>query len=246
MFLAANRLRARLRRSPRAGGTQSAMHPSREKILAVLRSRGSATVDELSRELEITTVTVRHHLDVLRSEGYVSDPIVRHRATRGRPQYSFELTEKSASLFPTNYERLAVGLLSEMEARSSREDLEDLLTGVGSRLVAGAPPCGAGEPLESRMERAVGLLNTQGYDARWELTPQGFLLHTCNCPYREVSPAHQELCEMDLSLVKAVLGTEAVERQGRVIEGHPSCSYLVRPEAIVVEASIAPALETSH
>ena len=220
------------------------MHPSREKILAVLRSRGSATVDELSRELEITTVTVRHHLDVLRSEGYVSDPIVRHRATRGRPQYSFELTAKAASLFPTNYERLAVGLLSEMEVRTSREELANLLGCVGSRLLAGAPPFGSHDPIESRMDRAVGLLNSQGYDAHWELTSQGVLLHTCNCPYREVSPTHQELCGMDLSLVKAVLGTEAVERQGRVIEGHPSCSYLVRPE-LALGATDSPDLETS-
>ena len=219
------------------------MHSSRQKILDILRSRGSASVDELSRELKITTVTVRHHLDVLRSEGYVSDPAVRHRSTPGRPQYAFELTGKAASLFPTNYERLAVGLLSEMEARSSRDELANLLGCVGSRLLAGAPPCGAGDPIESRMEQAVGLLNSQGYDARWETTPQGFLLHTCNCPYREVSPSHQELCEMDLTLVKALLGTEGVERQGRVIEGRPSCSYLVRPEPAAVGDSLA--LESS-
>ena len=163
---------------------------------------------------------MRHHLDVLRSEGYVSDPIVCHRASRGRPQYSFELTERSASLLPNNYNRLAVGLLSEMGARASREELANLLGCVGSRLVAGAVPCGSHDPIESRMDRAVSLLNSQGYEARWENTSQGVLLHTCNCPYREVSPAHQELCGMDLSLVKAVLGTEAVERQGRVIDGH--------------------------
>lgn len=207
------------------------MHFSRQRILEILKERGAATVDELSQELSLTTVTVRHHLDVLRSEGLVSDPEVRHRATPGRPQYSYALTSHAASVFPTNYAGLALEMINELKTHSSEQELAVLFEGVGRRILAGSPQPAPGEPLEFRLDQAVGFLNSHGYLARWEPEQEGYRLHTCNCPYIEVSGAHQELCCMDLALVNSLVGV-SVERQGRVIEGHSSCSYLVRAEAV--------------
>ncbi|MBI4771045.1 MAG: ArsR family transcriptional regulator [Chloroflexi bacterium] len=209
------------------------MHTSRQRILEILRQRGATTVEELSQELTLTTVTVRHHLDILRGEGLVGDPLVMHNSRPGRPQYAYALTEQAWGMFPTNYASLAVQLISELKARTSQQEVLTFFDCVGNRLVAGTPRPEAGQPLEARLERAVGYLNEQGYLARWEHTPEGYLIHTCNCPYRGVSGVHQELCCMDLSLVSALVGSQ-LERRGRVIEGDESCAYLLVRAAAAV------------
>ena len=56
------------------------MQLTRKRILDILKEQGHATVDELSDKLKLTAVTVRHHLDVLRTEKLVEPPIVRHRS----------------------------------------------------------------------------------------------------------------------------------------------------------------------
>ncbi len=57
------------------------MQATRQRILEILKERHTATVEELAKELELTPVTIRHHLDILRSEGLVQAPQVKRRDT---------------------------------------------------------------------------------------------------------------------------------------------------------------------
>ncbi len=66
--------------------------------------------------------------------------------------------------------------------------------------------------------------------ARWEQVPEGYVIHTSNCPYEGSASGHPELCAMDLSLMAALLGRQP-ERVGRLVEGCGSCAYLVREPA---------------
>ena len=203
------------------------MHASRQRILEILREHGPTTVEELGRHLSLTTVTVRHHLELLRSEGLVSDPTPCHSSRPGRPQYTYVLTEQAGRLFPNNYALLAAHAISELKARSSPQEVTAFFEGLGSRLLANAPRPLPGEPLESRLGRAVEYLNAQGYFARWERLPEGYSLQTCNCPYRGVAGAHPEVCNMDLSLAASLLGC-VLERRSRIADGQESCAYWVR------------------
>src|SRR3990172_7910013 len=115
------------------------MHSSRQRILDILKERGATTVEQLSQDLGLTTVTVRHHLDILRSEGLVGDPQIHHRATPGRPQYSYALTSRASEVFPTNYANLARQLLEEVKARASQDDLLVIFQGVSACMMASAP-----------------------------------------------------------------------------------------------------------
>ena len=49
----------------------TAMQATRQRILEILKERGAATVEQLATELELTPVTIRHHLDILRRAGLV-------------------------------------------------------------------------------------------------------------------------------------------------------------------------------
>ena len=202
------------------------MQKSRERILQYLKEHGEATVDELAAVLRLTSVTVRHHLDILRSEGLVAVPAIRHRTSPGRPQYSYSLSEKATEHFPKNYCDLAAKLLDEVRAFHSPDTVNVFFEGVANRLSAAAPASVPGEALADRLDRAVSFLNDQGYVAQWEYTPEGCVLRTCNCPYEALAGGNPELCSMDLTLVTNLVGA-VPQRLSRVVEGASSCAYLI-------------------
>ncbi|NTU63973.1 MAG: ArsR family transcriptional regulator, partial [Chloroflexi bacterium] len=63
------------------------MQATRQRILEILKERGAATVEELGSDLDLTPVTIRHHLDILRNEGLIQAPKVKRRDAPGRPQH---------------------------------------------------------------------------------------------------------------------------------------------------------------
>lgn len=203
------------------------MQGTRQRILEILKEHGAATVDYLAAELGLTAVTVRHHLDVLRSEGLVTDPEVQRRNTRGRPHYLFGLTPQANAYFPKGYSDLAGKLIEVIKDTYSPRAVNVILEDVAVRFMAEAPRPTPGEGLEQRLERAARFLCEKGYVARWERTPEGYLFATTNCPYHGLASPHPELCNMDLSLVASLLG-DAPERVCRVVEGAEACCYLIR------------------
>jgi len=216
---------------------------TRQSILDHLKEHGPATVDELVKVLELNSVTVRHHLDILRGEELIADPVVRHRNKPGRPQYVYGLSDKASTRFPKNYCELAAKLLEEVKASAAPGSVALILDGVANRLAATAPKCAGDEPVAERLDRAVTFLNDHGYVAGWEPSAGGYLLHTCNCPYEGLAKENPELCSMDLTLTGNLLGG-TVERVSRVLDGASCCSYrLAAPPKSVAVVGENPAAE---
>jgi DeoR family suf operon transcriptional repressor len=206
------------------------MQQTRQQILEILHERGDATVDELVSAIterishEITAVTVRHHLDILRSEELVTAPLIRHRSSPGRPQHVFGLTEKALAHFPNNYQNLADNLLKQIKATLPSMEVNVILERMADHMVASA---GTLSPsLEARLDQVVHYLSEQGYDAAWEKCAEGFILRTRNCPYRAIAHDHGELCGMDSRLVAGLVGI-VPRRLGRIAEDNESCDYLI-------------------
>ncbi len=202
------------------------MQKTRKAILDYLKEKGEVTVDELALVLRLTTVTVRHHLDILRGEGLVNDPVIRHRSSPGRPQYAYTLTGKASEQFPKNYCDLAAHVLEEFKASAPPHSVNVFFEGVAHRMSSLAPAVVPGESQAERLERVVGFLSSQGYVANWERAEDGYLLHTCNCPYEALAKDNPELCGMDMTLVGNLLG-EMPRRVSRVVEGATSCAYFI-------------------
>jgi DeoR family suf operon transcriptional repressor len=219
------------------------MQQTRQFILETLRAQGEGTVDEIVQALrgrinhDITAVTIRHHLDILRSEDLVTAPSVRRRRTPGRPQYVFGLTDKGRECFPNNYQNLSAALLSQIKAALPPAQVNVILENVAQELAddAAIPDL----PLDARLDQVVDYLNKQGYEAAWEVCEQGYLLETRNCPYRHVAGDHQELCNMDIRLISALTGI-VPRRVGRLADQDESCAYLI-PLPVPVRAEPATA-----
>lgn len=202
------------------------MQETRQAILNIIKQNGRATVDELSDDLNLTPVTIRHHLDVLRSEGLIEAPKVKRRQTPGRPQHVYALTERATEFFPKNYVAFADLTLREVRERVGSEGMDAIVRGVAQRMAADAPKPLPGEPLTQRLDRAVNFLNEKGYIARWETNEEGYLLYTVNCPYRGLAQHHNEPCAMDMTLITELIGA-APQRIGWLTAGDTACAYLI-------------------
>lgn len=205
------------------------MQETRRLILEILRERGQATVDDMVRELQarrgqITAVTVRHHLTILQKDGLISSPEMRRRATPGRPQHTYMLTEQATTQFPNNYQRLAAGLLEVIQQHLPAEGVNVILEGVADHMAhdAALPPL----PLHERLQLVVDYLTRHGYDAQYEQQPDGYVLHTSNCPYHKVVRGTPALCDMDMRLVAGLLGV-VPRRLAHMAAGDSRCSYFI-------------------
>jgi len=205
------------------------MQETRRFILEILRRRHQATVDDIVEELQarrgtITAVTVRHHLKLLQEEELITSPDLRRRASPGRPQYVYALTEKAREYFPNNYQRLAEGLLEELQKRLPPEGVNVILEGVADQMADEAfIPEGK---FADRLDAVVDYLTERGYEAHWERSAEGYVLCTSNCPYHHISQDMPMLCEMDMRLVSSLLSV-VPRRLSHMTEGDETCSYLI-------------------
>lgn len=203
------------------------MQSTRERILSILKERGQATVDTLSRELGLTAVTVRHHLDILRGEGLIAAPAISRRKTPGRPQYVYALTEKAGSLFPKRYEHLISLILDEVRAYYPEVEVEQVMQRIGERIASQASLPRKGD-FEVRLAATVEFLNSLGYMAHYERHADGdYLLYIANCPYEQVAHRNHEVCGMDMAMLTRLLGT-APQRNSWTARGDSQCVYVVR------------------
>jgi DeoR family transcriptional regulator, suf operon transcriptional repressor len=206
------------------------MQQTRRYILENLRKRGQATVDDIVNDLreqrgdDITSVTVRHHLNILQEEGLITSPQFRRRNTPGRPQHVYALTDKAHTYFPNNYQRLAQGLLQELQSHLPAEGVNVILEGVAQQMAreAAIPDL----PMPDRLDLAVSYLSEHGYQAAWEVANDGYVLHTFNCPYHTLAEEDTALCEMDIRLVATLLSV-VPRRLSHVGAGDETCSYFI-------------------
>lgn len=204
------------------------MQETRQRILEIIKMRGQATVNELTRELGLTAVTIRHHLDVLYRDGLIGPPQILRKAGPGRPQHVYRLAGEAEELFPKKYDRLTDALLEELEARMSPEELDAVINGVAERM---ARQVSAEGDMSTRLGALMEFLNGLGYLATAQEEEGGYRIVVANCPYERVARRHGLPCKVDTRLIALVTGVEP-ERVQQIAAGDEHCVYrLALPES---------------
>jgi len=202
------------------------MQDTRQQILEILKRLGDVTVQELSDGLQLTSVTVRHHLEILRSEGYITEPEIRRSNSPGRPRYVYRLTSTAADLFPNNYSGLASALLDSIRECVSEDDQEVIIEKAAQRMIENAATLP--EALDDRLSSAVTFLNQHGYTTRWTKDEDDdYVIYISSCPYHHVSQHYPEICKMDAHVVNLLTGGEATRVMTEAKDGG-LCVYKVR------------------
>ncbi len=194
---------------------------SRHKLIEYLKRHGTASVSELSGALGLTPVTIRHHLEPLRRQGLLAEPILRRKAGPGRPERIYQLTPEADARLPRNYGELCTLLLEALARRVDGPELERLLAEAGDR-AGSVVSARRGHSLASRGSQAVAFLEARGYYPSWEESQGRLRLKLANCPYLAAAKALPLLCAFDRALVSSLLGTQAILSE-RIIDRDPAC-----------------------
>jgi len=205
------------------------MQSTRQEILEILKAERQATVEDLAERLELTPMTIRHHLNVLQAQNLVEAAKVHRSQKVGRPRLVYTLTEAADELFPQGYGDLARYLVGVVKETLGEEETRDIFRRVAERMAEEAPPFPDDMSFEDRLSQMVDFMETQGFISRWEKTDEGYVLTNVNCPYRRVTREHDEVCLMDTTLINNLLGV-VPQRRTRMAEGDCSCSFLLVPQ----------------
>jgi predicted ArsR family transcriptional regulator len=213
-----------------SGQGEVQMQPTRWQIVEILKLRGRATVDELSKELGITLMAVRLHLVVLERDGLVSRGSIREGP--GRPTLLYRLTEQAEDAFPKRYDQLANSLLAAAKAELGAEGVEALMRHAAHSQAAGLlGQIGTGG-LADRVADLVRAESREDALCRREEAEDGYFVHRYSCPYYRVAKQHPEVCALHRRTLSEALAAE-VEPVSLLVQGEGRCSFLIREPAPV-------------
>ena len=204
------------------------MQSTRQEILGILKEERQATVDDLAVRLELTPMTIRHHLNVLQAQSLVVASKVRRSQKVGRPRLVYTLTAAADALFPQSYGDLARHLVTEVKDTVGSEETQAIFRRIADRIAREAPPPMENQTFEERLTQVTEFLEGLGFILRWEKTDEGYVYTNINCPYRQVASEHTEVCVMDTVLLNQIFGIEP-KRLSSLGTGDVACSCLLVP-----------------
>lgn len=198
------------------------MQGTRDRILGMVIEGRQVRVEGLAASLEITPAAVRRHLDNLRADGLVEARTVRQHT--GRPYYAYHATEKANGVLPSGYADLMERMLRSLDAR------EDVTTGVATSLAErhrNEMSATSADDLEIRVGQVTESLRREGILDHWHASEDGYHLLNEQCPYLRAAEISGLPCESDRRAIELLMGS-SVEQIHRIVDGAPSCEYVVR------------------
>jgi predicted ArsR family transcriptional regulator len=203
---------------------------TRREILEALRRSAGLTADQLAETLGVTAMAIRKHLAALQSQGLLTAQI--ERRPIGRPVYIYALAPTARDLFPQQYQELTTDLIDDLRAIDGGKKVALLFERRAERLYEQLCPAMEGSALPERLAILTDYLDTQGYLAEWEPTPEGdYLLKEHNCAIYGVAQCAPEVCACELDLFRRLLDGADIEREQHVIDGDHLCCYRLKPKA---------------
>ena len=195
---------------------------TRLRILDYFRKHQTASAGELSRIMGMTGANIRHHLAVLESSDLI-EIVGQRNEGRGGPMHIYGLSRR---MIGDGLDILAGTLLDVWLGSAAAAMRETGLKFVGKRL-AGVTDFKI--PAMKRLVWSIERLNELHYQAHWEASATGPRLILGRCPYAAIITTHPELCQMDVYLLEARLGS-SVEQTAKLQvsdKGLAYCAFLV-------------------
>ncbi|MFH1025389.1 MAG: winged helix-turn-helix transcriptional regulator, partial [Nitrospirota bacterium] len=156
-------------------------NPTREKIFLLLKKRGSLSIDDLSRELHITSIGIRQRLLSLERKGLIE--YIRKRQGIGRPAFLYKLTEKGDDLFPKGYDKFIIDLFKDIEKNKGWDKIDEIFRWRKNRLLKQAEKALSDKKtIKDKMNRLRDFFESEGYFAELSDSNNHYTLRLFNCP----------------------------------------------------------------
>jgi predicted ArsR family transcriptional regulator len=199
-------------------------------VLYAVRRIGDATVEEVATDLGITASGARQHLSSLAEKGLVEAVEVRgDPPRRGRPRFTYHVSELGDLLFPKAYGALTNELLGYVA--ESGEDAVDRLfeRRRDHRIAVATERLERHRSLAGKVAELTAILDEDGYLASCEqLNRDHFLVVEHNCAIAAVASSYRQACVSELEFIRAVLPDAEITRVSHIASGDRRCAYDVR------------------
>ena len=206
------------------------MEGSRIRILKLLQRQEHASVEHLSKEMDLASATVRRHLDILQRDQLVSFAQVKKKT--GRPEHTYYLTEAGQETLPKDYSSLLSRLLQEMSSLSNEE--VSSLSGDGvvelafqrmAEHTVEKATVGPSNSLHDRIARATEVLEAEKFEPSIEESNGSVRIRLHNCPFRAVALKTATVCTYDRLVLSSILGND-VKLEQCMRDGGEACCYV--------------------
>jgi DeoR family suf operon transcriptional repressor len=210
---------------------------TKEDILNFLLKQGQATAQELAEHFDISPQAVRRHLKDLEEEGLIQHQVV--QAGMGRPQHTYELSQKGRERFPAHYDTFALSLLDTLAETVGKDQVRDILRMQWQRKAYEyRQKIGPGS-LQERVAKLVELRQAEGYMAEWHpVDPNpaadsrpSYVITEYNCAISQIAETFPSVCGNELEMFALALQDCKVERTHWLVNGEHRCGYLVQENA---------------
>jgi DeoR family transcriptional regulator, suf operon transcriptional repressor len=200
---------------------------TKHEILKMLKLQKRLTVSEMAKQLGITEMAVRRHLNTLERDQLVRTMLVRQ--AMGRPMNVYELAEKGEELFPQNYKQLALDFLKDIESVAGQNVVEKLFQKRKERMKQMYEEHFTDKSFEQKLVELAHLQNEHGYMTELEKDENGtYHLIEHHCPIAEVAKEYQIACDCERQLFQQLLGTSKVTTQACMAKGDDVCHYEIK------------------
>ncbi len=214
------------------------MQVTRQRIIDILRAQGQSTVEELAKEVKLTPMAIRHHLNVLQADGLITILRTKQRHRPGRPIQVYGLTNKARKLYPQQYLQLTDLLVDEINDQIGPEAVRQIFGGIAERLASEAPsPAPTASPT-ARLDALVKYLQDKGFVAEWQVENKRYILCHYDCPYRQFAQSHPDVCLLDEKLISTFVGSEPA-KQLSIARDDEMCKYVFTDIPVPAETTDA-------
>jgi predicted ArsR family transcriptional regulator len=195
---------------------------SRDRILELLlKTEQPMSVQALSGALGISRNAAHQQMVSLEREGLVERAAAIR--TRGRPSQGYRLSAAGKATFPRQYALLARQLLEELSRHLGPEELHQALTRIGVSLADSLRSEVRGNADEA-VSLIAGVMRELGYESHSIEGEAGTEIEAHNCVFHDLAMAEPAICEVDLSLLRALSG-KTVEHRRCMARGEGSCRF---------------------
>lgn len=202
----------------------------KELLTLLLKNKAGLTADELSERLGVTRNAVRQHLAALENDRLLQKGPT--RASGGRPQQLYVLTEKGHECFPRHYSWFAQLLVESVQQESGAEGLGARLSAMGTRV--GAQLRAQYPELKTREEKVrklAEIMQEIGYSTQNSSTPDAdSVIDADNCVFHHLAMKNPDICQFDLALASSFTESE-IDHQECMAKNDNICRFKFIPKS---------------
>lgn len=195
-----------------------------ELLIFLLKNKQGLTVDELSKQLEITRSAVRQHLAALENDGLVTQGIT--RPSGGRPEQLYVLTDAGMEFFPRHYSWFAQLIVESIKQESGAEGLRVRMGMMGSEVAQQLRRQHPGlESQQQKVEELSEVMEQLGYNTRDVTVSDGVpTIEADNCIFHSLAIKNPEVCQFDLAMMTAFTDSK-IDHQECMASGGNVCRF---------------------